>query len=177
MLALRTQVAWDQLCTLARRELPKALGAEVGIGRCEVDAAARTVRFGGVSVYAPGEETPLFSADQVEVRLGGFEPFTGRVLVDKLEVTRPRLRLDLSRPAPARAPGACPFQALQAVSIDNFDVRGGEAHVLLPGGRAVDVEEISVGWRMRRRVAEFRVETSQGSLDPGGGIASLPLTG
>ncbi len=177
MLVLRSQVAWDQLCTLARRELPKALGAEVGIGRCEVDAAARTVRFGGVSVYAPGEEAPLFSADQVEVRLGGFEPFTGRVLVDKLQVTRPRLRLDLSRPSPARAPGACPFQALQAVSIDNFDVRGGEAHVLLPGGRGADVEEISVAWRMRRNVAEFRVETSHGSLDPGGGIASLPLTG
>ncbi len=177
MLGLRSQVAWDQLCTLARRELPKALGAEVGIGRCEVDAAARTVRFGGVAVYAKGEELPVFSADQVEVTLGGFEPFTGRVLLDRLEVTRPRVRLDLSRPTAGRPPGTCPFQALQAVSVDNFDIRGGEAHVLLPGSRAVDVEEISVGWRMRRRVAEFRVETSQGSLDPGGGVAPLPLTG
>jgi translocation and assembly module TamB len=177
VLALRSQVAWDQVCTLARRELPKVLGAEVGIGRCEVDPGARTVRFGGVSVYATGEEVPLFSADLVEVTLGGFEPFTGRVLIDRLRVTRPRVRLDLSRPTPARPSGSCPFQALQAVSIDDFDVRGAEAHVRLPGGREVDVEGVSVGWRMRRRVAEFRVETSQGSVDPGGGIAPLPLSG
>jgi translocation and assembly module TamB len=177
VLALRTHVAWEQVCTLARRELPKALGAEVGIGRCEVDPASRSVRLGGVSVYAPGQDVPLFSADLVEATLGGFEPFTGRVLLDRLLVTRPRVRLDVSHPTPARQKAGCPFQALQAVSIDDFDVRGGEAHVLLPGGRAVDVEGLSLGWRMRRRVAEFRVETSQGSVDPGGGVASLPLTG
>ena len=177
VLALRTHVAWEQVCTLARRELPKALGAEVGIGRCEVDPASRTVRLGGVSVYAPGQDAPLFSADLVEATLGGFEPFTGRVLLDRLLVTRPRVHLDVSQPTPARPKAGCPFQALQAVSIDDFDVRGGEAHVLLPGGRAVDVEGLSLGWRMRRRVAEFRVETSQGSVDPGGGVASVPLTG
>jgi translocation and assembly module TamB len=174
---LRTHVAWEQVCTLARRELPKALGAEVGIGRCEVDPTSRTVRLGGVSVYAPGEEVPIFSADLVEATLGGFELFTGRVLLDRLRVTRPRVRLDLSHPAPARPQAGCPFQALQAVSIDDFDVRGGEAHLILPGGRGVDIEGLSLGWRMRRRVAEFRVETSAGSVDPGGGVASLPLTG
>jgi translocation and assembly module TamB len=177
VLALRTHVAWEQVCTLARRELPKALGAEVGIGRCEVDPASRTVRLGGVSVYAPGQDVPLFSADLVEATLGGFEPFTGRILLDRLRVTRPRVRLDLSHPSPSRPQAGCPFQALQAVSIDDFDVRGGEAHVLLPGGRGVDVEGLSLGWRMRRRVAEFRVETSQGSVDPGAGVASLPLSG
>lgn len=177
VLALRSHLAWEQVCTLARRELPKALGAEVGIGRCEVDPAGRTVRFGGVSVYAPGEEVPLFSADLVEVTLGGFEISTGRVVLDRLRVTRPRLRLDLSHPVASRSPGACPFQALQAVSIDDFDVSGAEAHILLPGGRGVDVEGVSLGWRMRRRVAEFRVETSQGSVDPGGGVAPLPLSG
>jgi translocation and assembly module TamB len=177
VLALRSHVAWEQVCTLARRELPKALGAEVGIGRCEVDPAARTVRLGGVAVYAPGEDVPLFSADTVEATLGGFEPFTGRVLLDRLRVTRPRVHLDLSRPNPAHPPSACPFQALQAVSIDDFDVRGGEAQVLLPGDRSVTIEGLSLGWRMRRRVAEFHVETSQGSVEPGRGVASLPLTG
>jgi translocation and assembly module TamB len=177
VLGLRSHVAWDEVCTLARRELPKALGAEVGIGRCEVDPAARTVRFGGVSVYAPGEELPVFSADLVEATLGGVELSTGRVQLDRLRVTRPRVRLDLSHPAPPRSPGACPFQALQAVSISDFNVSGGEAHVLLPGGRGVDVEGVSLGWRTRRNVAEFRVETSQGSVDPGGGVAPLPLGG
>jgi translocation and assembly module TamB len=50
VLALRSHLAWEQLCTLARRELPKVVGADIGIGRCEVDPAARTVRLGGVSV-------------------------------------------------------------------------------------------------------------------------------
>jgi len=177
VLALRSHVAWDEVCTLARRELPRALGAEVGIGRCEVDPGGRTVRFGGVAVYAPGEEVPLFSADLVEATLGGFEISTGRLVLDRLRVSRPRLRLDLSHPAPAQPAGACPFQALEAVSINDFDVSGAEAHVLLPGGRAVDVEGVSIGWRMRRHVAEFRVETSQGSVDPGGGVAPLPVSG
>ncbi len=177
VLALRSHVAWDEVCTLARRELPRVLGAEVGIGRCEVDPAARIVRFGGVSVYATGEELPLFSADQIEVTLGGFEFSTGRVQLDRLRVTRPRVRLDLSHPVPASRPAAaCPFQALQALSITDLGISGGEAHVLLPGGRAVEVEGVSVGWRLRRSVAEFRVETSQGSVDPGGGVAPLPLS-
>ncbi len=41
----------------------------------------------------------------------------------------------------------------------------------------MDVEGLSLGWRMRRSVAEFRVETSQGSVDLGGGVAPLPLSG
>ena len=33
----RTRLAWDRACTLARRQLPGLLGADVGLGRCEVD--------------------------------------------------------------------------------------------------------------------------------------------
>jgi translocation and assembly module TamB len=177
VLALRSHLAWEQLCTLARRELPKVVGADIGIGRCEVDPAARTVRLGGVSVYAPGDDTPVFSADQVEVTLGGFEFFSGRVVLDRLRVTRPRIRVDLSRPPPPRAGEACPFEVLQTLSVNDLEVNGLEAHVLLPGGRGVDVESLSLGWRMTRRVAEFRVETSQGTVDPGAGVAPMPLSG
>jgi len=175
--AARSRVAWDQLCTLARRELPHLVGAEVGIGRCEVNPAARSLTLSGVSVFTPGEETPLFSADEVEVTVGGFQPFTGRVLLDRLRVTRPRLRLDLSRPAPARPEAACPLQVLQSVSIDDLEVRGAEAKVRLPGGRRVEVDGLSLGWRVRRRVAEFRMETSEGLVDLGRGGAPLALAG
>jgi translocation and assembly module TamB len=177
VLALRSHVVWEQLCTVARRELPKVLGAEVGIGRCEVDPAGRTIRLGGVSVYAPGEEAPIFSADLVEVTLGGFEPFTGRVLLDRLSVTRPRVRLDLSTPTAAKSPAECPLRALQSVSIADLDVQGAEARLKLPGGRRVEVEGLSLNWRTRRRVAEFRLQTSQGSVDPGKGGAPLALAG
>lgn len=39
----RSRLAWDQACALARRQLPALLGAEVGLGRCEVDPTQRTV--------------------------------------------------------------------------------------------------------------------------------------
>ena len=39
----RSRFAWDQACTLARRQLPGLLGADVGLGRCEVDPAGRTL--------------------------------------------------------------------------------------------------------------------------------------
>jgi translocation and assembly module TamB len=174
VLVLRSRVAWEHLCTLARREVPRLVGADVGIGRCEVDPAARKVILGGVSVYSPGEDTPLFTADEVEVTVGGFQPFTGRVLLDRLHVTHPRVRLDLSHPAGG---GGCPWQALQAVSIDDLDVQGAEAHIRLPGGRRIEVEGLALNWRMRRRVAEFRLQTSQGVVDLGKESGPLTLAG
>jgi len=40
----RSKFAWDRACTLARRQLPGLLGADVGLGRCEVDPAGRILR-------------------------------------------------------------------------------------------------------------------------------------
>ncbi|HZW89368.1 MAG TPA: hypothetical protein VFF12_09840, partial [Myxococcaceae bacterium] len=49
LLVGRSRFAWDQACTLARRQLPGLLGADVGLGRCEVDPAGRTIRIYGLS--------------------------------------------------------------------------------------------------------------------------------
>ena len=176
VLAARSRMAWDELCTVARRELPHLIGAEVGIGRCEVDPAARSVVLSGVSVFRPGEESPLFSADRVEMTVGGLQVLAGRLLLDRLRVTHPRLHLDLSRP-PAATGAGCPLQILQTVSVDDLDVRGAEVRLRLPGGRRVEVEGLALGWRVRRRVAEFRIETSEGLVDLGRGATPLALAG
>src|SRR5215469_12036548 len=67
----RSRFAWDQACTLARRQLPGLLGADVGLGRCEVDPSARTSRLPGLSATAPGTDRPTFSADGLEVTVAG----------------------------------------------------------------------------------------------------------
>ena len=62
---LRTRTAWDEACTLARRQLPRLLDAEVGIGRCELDPLTQAVRLYGVSAYRKGSVRPLLAVDAV----------------------------------------------------------------------------------------------------------------
>src|SRR5512132_2236496 len=79
----RSRVAWDQACTLARRELPQLLGAEVGLGRCEVDPTQRTVRVYGISAGPASEARPSFSADALEVTVSGIQPISGRLELER----------------------------------------------------------------------------------------------
>src|SRR6185295_5583598 len=101
----RSRFAWDQACTLARRQLPGLLGADVGLGRCEVDPAGRTVRIYGLSATAPDGDRPTFSADELEITVAGVQPLSGRLELDRVRVIRPRIWLDLTRPRPPGGPG------------------------------------------------------------------------
>src|SRR5262245_54522995 len=76
---LRTRVAAEGACTLARRHLPDLLGLEVGVGQCEVDPLTQEVRLRGLSLFAPGHSTPLLAADGATVRLGRVRPLLGGV--------------------------------------------------------------------------------------------------
>ena len=173
----RSRMAWDQACAIARRQLPALLGAEVGLGRCEVDPAQRTVRIYGLSAGAPGSERPLFSADALEVTVAGVQPVTGRLELEHVRLVRPRLWLDLSRPAPATRPGDCPLRALERLEVETLEVRGAEIRVLLPGGRRAEVDGLELSWKTRRRDAEFQLRTNQGQLELGNGRPPLALAG
>src|SRR5215813_4057468 len=96
----RSRFAWDRACTLARRQLPDLLGAEVGLGRCEVDPAGRTLRIFGLSAGAPDGDRPAFSADSVEVTVAGVQPLSGRLERQRLRVIRTPIWLDVAPPAP-----------------------------------------------------------------------------
>jgi translocation and assembly module TamB len=171
----RSRIAWDQACTLARRELPQLLGAQVGLGRCEVDPAQRTVRVYGLS--AGSDSRPAFSADALEVTVAGIQPLSGRLELERVRLVRPRLHLDLSRPGPASKSDACPLRALERLVVDTLEVRGAEIQISLPEGRKVEVAGLELSWRTRRRDAEFQLRTAQGLVDLGNGKAPLALAG
>ena len=173
----RSKFAWDRACTLARRQLPGLLGADVGLGRCEVDPAGRILRIYGLSAAAPGSDRPLFSADEVEVAVAGVQPLSGRLELERVRVVRPRLWLDLSRPAEKGSTGSCPLRTLEHVLVDNLEVRGAEVRVLLPAARRVEVAGVELSWRTRRRDADFTLRTSQGFVDLANGRPPLAVAG
>nr|WP_153867903.1 MULTISPECIES: translocation/assembly module TamB domain-containing protein [Myxococcaceae] len=168
---LRRPETWDAACTLARRELPGLTGLEVGIGRCELDPLAQTLRLRGLSLFVPGTDTPLFAADLAEVQLGFVSPFSGRLPVSRVRVDRPRVSLDLAqaRTAPAAATGApaaptCPLQQLERLRVGRLDIRDAELRVALPKGRRVEVGGVDLDWRERWGAAEFDLEAREGRV-------------
>ena len=178
LLVGRSRFAWDKACTLARRELPGLLGADVGLGRCEVDPAGRSIRIYGLSAGAPDSARPTFSADALEVTVAGVQPLTGRLELDRVRVIRPRIWLDLSRPQPTPPPSeGCPLRALEHLLVDTLEVRGAEVRIALAGGRKVEVAGIELSWRTRRRDAEFTLRTSQGLVDLANGRPPLAVAG
>jgi len=173
----RSSFAWDKTCALARRQLPGLLGADVGLGRCEVDPTGRTIRIYGLSAGAPDSGRPTFSADLVEITVGGVQPLSARLELERVRVVRPRIWLDLSHPAPASPSRGCPLRPLERVLVDTLEVRGAEVRVALPGGRRVEVAGVELGWRTRRRDAEFTLRTSQGLVDLANGRPPLAVAG
>jgi len=173
----RSRFAWDQACTLARRQLPGLLGADVGLGRCEVDPAGRTVRIYGLSATAPDGDRPTFSADELEITVAGVQPLSGRLELDRVRVIRPRIWLDLTRPQPPAKSEGCPLRTLEHLEVDTLEVRGAEVRVALPAGRKVEVAGVELSWRTRRRDAEFTLRTSQGLIDLANGRPPLAVAG
>ncbi|MGQ0506949.1 MAG: translocation/assembly module TamB domain-containing protein [Myxococcaceae bacterium] len=164
---LRSRVAWEGACTLARRELPVLLGLDVGIGRCEIDPVNMAVRLHGLSAFEPGTDTPLLIADSAEVSLGSFQPFFGRVGIDWVRISRPRVTLELaalaSRRQKPKEPGKCgPLSGMRRVVIDRLDLTDAEVRLALPAGRRVEVSGVDLRWKTRRGVTEFQLDAKKG---------------
>jgi translocation and assembly module TamB len=181
---LRTSVAWETACTLARRNLPDLIGLEVGIGQCELDPLGQKVIIRGLSLFTPGTDTPLLAADLAEVQLGLTRPFSGKLALDLVRVQRPRVAVDLSKPSKEKPgePAPCALAPLERLRISRLALTGAQVRVVLPGGRRVEVSELDVGWKERWGVAEFDVEARRGvvGLGPGGGellLGRLVLSG
>lgn len=182
VLFLRTRIAWDSLCTQARRQLPTLLGMEVGIGQCEVDPLGQRLILRGISVFEKGSDTPLLAADSAEVQLGLPNPLSRQLAFDMVRVHRPRLTLDLSHPrASSSEPGVCPLKPLRHLRLSRLAITGAEVRLTLPGNRQVEVSELDVGLRERWGEEEFEVEARRGlvRLAPGQELAlgRLALSG
>lgn len=182
--ALRTAMAWETACTLARRNLPELLGLEVGIGQCELDPLGQKLILRGLSLFTPGTEAPLFAAELAEVQVGLLRPFSGKLTLDLVRVQRPRVVVDLSKPSKGRRgePATCALAPLERLRISRLALTGARVRVVLPGGQRVEVSELDVGWRERWGVSEFDVEARRGVVDlgPEGGellLGRLVLSG
>lgn len=185
VLLLRTQRAWEGACTAARRELPKALGMEVGIGRCEIEPLTQAVRLYGVSAFQPGVEAPVFSVDSAEVRLRAFQPFFGGVKLELVQLDHPRVNVDLVSPRPSApvkkgsrpaAPKRCVLEDLSELQIDKLVVKNAEVRVALPQGRRAEVSGVDLRWKVRRGVAELELEGRQGVVALGDGAGELSMS-
>jgi translocation and assembly module TamB len=183
ILLLRQPFTWDAACTAARRHLPDLLGVDLGIGRCELDPLGSRVVLHGVSVFAPGSDTPLFAADEAEVSLGFLSPLSRRFMLGHVRVRHPRVALDLSRPAagpPSKDP-VCPLTPLTRVGVGRMDITGAEVRLALPGGRGVEVENLDVGWVEHWGVMELEVGARHGLVRLGDGgeltLGQLAFTG
>lgn len=183
---MRTSLAWETACTLARRNLPGLLGLDVGIGQCELDPLGQKVIIRGLSLFLPGTDTPLLAADLAEVQLGITRPFSGKLSLDLVKVQRPRVAVDLSRPpskkGPSDKPALCVLAPLERLRIARLALTGAQVRLVLPDGRRVEVSDLDVGWKERWGVSEFDVEARRGvvELGPDGGellLGRLVLSG
>jgi translocation and assembly module TamB len=174
---MRTRLAWDTACTLARRHLPDLIGLDVGIGQCELDPLGQKVIVRGFSLFAPGTDTPLFAAELAEVQLGIASPLSGKIALDWVKVQRPRVTLDLSKPStgPQDKPAMCVLEPLERLRIARLALTGAQVRIALPGGRRIEVAELDVGWKERWGVAEFDVEAPRGVVALGPHRGELPL--
>ncbi|SET30561.1 translocation/assembly module TamB domain-containing protein [Stigmatella erecta] len=177
ILVLRTSMAWDAACTLARRQLPELLGLDVGIGQCELDPLGQRVILRGLSLFTPGTDTPLFAADMAEVRLGFIRPLSGKLNLELVRVQRPRVVLDLSRASdtPPKEASACGLGPLGRLRISRLALTGAQVRLALPEGRRVEVTDLDVEWRDRWGVAEFDVEAQRGKVWLGPDRGEVPL--
>lgn len=183
VLAFRTPAAWDEACTLARRNLPGLLGMDVGIGRCEIDPITQSLRLYGLSAFPEGEDEPVFLAESAEVRLRWVNPFFRTAKLDLIQLTRPRIVLDMTRKArrttptsTPKRPATCPLSALERVWVDRLRVKGAELQVRMANGRRVELSGLDLGWKMRRGVAELELDARSGMVQLGDRRGELALT-
>ncbi|MCI0669885.1 MAG: translocation/assembly module TamB [Myxococcaceae bacterium] len=163
---LRTRMAAEGACTLARRHLPELLGLEVGIGSCAVDPLTQEVQLRGLSLFRPGETTPILAVDAAEVRLPAVQPWFGGVRLERVRLDRPRLTLDLSRPSadPGHASDVCPLDVLRRLEVGRLEVKGARVSAVLPGGAHVEVEGLEVAWHARRDGTELQLRAPRGAV-------------
>jgi translocation and assembly module TamB len=166
---LRTEWAGEQLCSVARQRLPGLLDMEVGLGRCSIDPLRGGVEVVGLSLTPHGAHEPLLAADRALVRLRTVDFLSGRVRIGRLEIDRPRLRLDLTQPKP-KAPDkkpTCALEQLDRVEIESLSLSGARVELLAPDGRTAVLEELDADAQLVDRTYSARVSVARGEVHSG----------
>jgi translocation and assembly module TamB len=178
-LLLRSQLASNQACAIARSRLPALLGSEVRIGRCEIDPIARTVALYQVSVFS-GEAAAVVSAESVKVRLDAFRPFLGITELGAVQVDRPRVAINLIPEQGAKRAARhskCDLSALKRVRVERLELTGGEIEVK-QGDQTLELGDLSVSWSTQKDTATFQMAADRGqaTLRKGSPLSLGPIS-
>ncbi len=176
VLWLRTEDAGDRSCALARARLPKLLGLEVGLGKCRLDPLGGGIEVRGFSLTSPGAEEPLLAADRVLLRLHLLEALSGRVRIERVEVDRPRVQVDLTASSSKRSePGhGCFLDSLHRLEVDSLSINGARVQLRAPEQRSVRLEDLDLELRMSSRGYSGQLSVVRGEV--GTGQLTVPLT-
>ena len=168
----RSRFAWDQACTLARRQLPGLLGADVGLGAARwtrPDARSASTALG----HGPGRRPAHVQRRRARgITVAGVQPLSGRLELDRVRVIRPRIWLDLTPPAASREVRGLSAADLEHLEVDTLEVAAPRCGWRSPRAGEVEVAGVELSWRTRRRDAEFTLRTSQGLVDLANGTTA-----
>lgn len=160
-LALRTDRAGELVCEQLRERLPKALDADVGLGKCSVDPLSLSVEITKISVTPHPAPEPLLTADRAAVSLRGL--FFGGVSLQDVELVRPRL--EFTAPASSgTASTTCPVRELEKLRVARLRIIDGSLEIHHPSGKSVRLDGVSVDASLDRREASVVVDARTGSI-------------
>ncbi|MGC4122289.1 MAG: translocation/assembly module TamB domain-containing protein [Myxococcales bacterium] len=175
---LRTEWAGEKVCGWARGRLPALLSMDVSLGRCEVDPLSGEVEIRSFSATPHGAPEPLVAADRLLVRVRALQLLFGRLALERIEVERPKVRVDLSKldfTSPREPSAGCFLDAVEgALEVESLAVNGADVKVIAPGDRVVDLEEADLDLRLSRRAYATRLGVPRGTVRTG--QVQLPLS-
>ncbi len=165
VLLLRTERASAAVCAELRQRLPAALGTDVSIGACSIDPLTLSVQLEQVELREPQAVRPLAVAERAEVSLRGV--FFGGVAFQRVLLVRPRVDVDLERPAEGQKARGCFVDALKRVRVKSLEVQEGAVTVRLPQGELVRLDGVDLTASLTRRAADVELVARGGMASPG----------
>lgn len=141
---LRSESAGEAACRLLREEVPKALGADLHVAKCEIDPLDARVVVSGLRVVDRKTGRDLVSADEARVALRGL--VLGGVALSRVSLVRPKVELDLPAASaePDAAPTTCPLEPLRRLRIGSLDVEQAQVSLGLPDVGRVQLDGLDV---------------------------------
>jgi translocation and assembly module TamB len=182
LLALRTRWAGDRICALAAARAEAATGLPLAFGACRVDPLGLEVQAEGVRLGPPA--APVFTADHVGARLAAVQALGGQVRVARLDLVRPRVKVQVPAwsGAARRGPSLCGPDLLARLEIRELQISEGAVDVSLPGGVRISAASLDVRARPAERSLRAlalrprtRLEVEVGDLRVEG-LDARPLT-
>jgi hypothetical protein len=163
--ALGTDTAGDALCQTLRRQLPKQLGVDLGIGQCRIEPLSQSVKLVGLSIFeSERDQAPLLAADEAEISIRSV--FFESVTLNELKLKRPRIRIELAANGEGKSAftDGCPLKLLERVKVNHLGVEGAMVQLIVPGKGVLKLEQLDFRADRKSKVLITKAELKSGSL-------------